>query len=62
MAIHDPRTPGTANYVRILNSDGSQAEACGNGMRCVVQALAAETGQRVFTFETVAGILNARGT
>jgi len=59
MAIHDPRTPGTANYVRILNSDGSQAEACGNGMRCVVQALAAETGQRVFTFETVAGILNA---
>jgi diaminopimelate epimerase len=28
-------------------------------MRCVVQALAAETGQKLFTFETVAGILNA---
>jgi diaminopimelate epimerase len=59
MAIHDPRTPGTANYIAIVNSDGSMAQACGNGMRCVVQALAAETGQKLFTFETVAGILNA---
>ncbi|MCO6386734.1 diaminopimelate epimerase [Aliihoeflea sp. 40Bstr573] len=60
MAIHDARTPGTANYVEIINSDGSMAQACGNGMRCVVQALAAETGQRVFTFETIAGILTAK--
>jgi diaminopimelate epimerase len=59
MAIHDPRLPGTENYIEIINSDGSQAQACGNGMRCVVQALAAETGRRTFTFETVAGILNA---
>lgn len=59
MAIHDPRTPGTAYFVDILNSDGSPAQACGNGMRCVVQALASETGMRTFTFETVAGILNA---
>lgn len=59
MAIHDPRTPGTQNYVEIINSDGSMAQACGNGMRCVVQALAAETGRKVFTFETIAGILTA---
>jgi diaminopimelate epimerase len=59
MAIHDARTPGTAYYIDILNSDGSSAQACGNGMRCVVQALAAETGQKTFTFETRAGILNA---
>ena len=59
MAIHDPRTSGTLNYIEILNSDGSKAQACGNGMRCVVQALAAESGQKIFTFETVAGILNA---
>ncbi|MEQ1943669.1 diaminopimelate epimerase [Mesorhizobium sp. VNQ89] len=59
MAIHDPRTPGTANYIEIINSDGSRAQACGNGMRCVVQALAAETGEKRFTFETVAGILTA---
>ncbi|WP_292462325.1 diaminopimelate epimerase, partial [Mesorhizobium sp.] len=60
MAIHDPRTTGTAYYVDILNSDGTGAQACGNGMRCVVQALAAETGQKTFTFETRAGILNAQ--
>jgi len=59
MAIHDPRTPGTANYIEIINSDGSMAQACGNGMRCVVQALSAETGQKLFTFETIAGILTA---
>jgi diaminopimelate epimerase len=58
MAIHDPRTVGTAHYVEILNSDGSRAQACGNGMRCVVQALAAETGTQSFTFETIAGIVN----
>lgn len=59
MAIHDPRLDGTDAYVRIINRDGSEAEACGNGTRCVVQALAAETGRRDFTFETRAGILTA---
>lgn len=59
MAIHEPKLAGTHNYIEILNSDGSHAQACGNGMRCVVQALAAETGQKLFTFQTVAGILNA---
>ena len=57
MAIHDPRTPGTFAYIEILNSDGTLAEACGNGMRCVVQKLSAETGQKSFVFETIAGIL-----
>lgn len=60
MAIHDARTPGTDHFIEILNQDGSFAQACGNGARCVVQALAADTGRHAFTFETVAGILNAR--
>jgi diaminopimelate epimerase len=59
MAIHEARTPGTDYYIAILNSDGTPAQACGNGTRCVVQALAAETGRKAFTFETLAGILNA---
>jgi len=60
MAIHDPRMPGTHAFIEILNSDGSSAQACGNGTRCVVQALAAETGRKAFAFETVAGVLNAQ--
>ncbi|HUH49516.1 MAG TPA: diaminopimelate epimerase, partial [Mycoplana sp.] len=59
MAIHDPRAHGTDAFIDILNCDGTKAQACGNGTRCVVQALAAETGKKVFTFQTVAGILNA---
>ncbi|WP_163265452.1 diaminopimelate epimerase [Chelativorans alearense] len=59
MAIHDPKAPGTDYYVEIINSDGSMAQACGNGMRCVVQALSAETERSRFTFETVAGVLDA---
>ena len=57
MAIHDPRMAGTVAYIEIINSDGTHAQACGNGMRCVVQALTAEQGRQSFTFETVAGIL-----
>lgn len=59
MAIHDPKTSGTDAYIEIINSDGSLAQACGNGTRCVVQALGAETGRKAFTFETIAGILEA---
>lgn len=59
MAIHSPKTGGTEAYIEIINSDGTQAQACGNGMRCVVQALSSETGRREFTFETIAGILTA---
>ncbi|WP_354066486.1 diaminopimelate epimerase [Devosia sp. 2618] len=57
MAIHDPRTPGTIAYVQIINSDGTLAQACGNGMRCVTQYLATQTGETSFTYETIAGIL-----
>ncbi|OXT02306.1 diaminopimelate epimerase [Notoacmeibacter marinus] len=62
MAVHDPRLNGTDQRILILNADGSEAGACGNGTRCVVSALSAETGQSRFTFETAAGILNAEET
>ena len=57
MAIHDPQVPGTAAYIEIINSDGSIAQACGNGMRCVVAAMTQQLGRQRFTFQTVAGIL-----
>lgn len=59
MAIHDASVSGVDYRIEIFNSDGSLAEACGNGTRCVVQALSAETGKKTFTFQTLAGILNA---
>ncbi|MEO8894256.1 MAG: diaminopimelate epimerase, partial [Rhizomicrobium sp.] len=39
MAIFPARTPGTDGFVRIYNNDGSEAGACGNGMRCVADMM-----------------------
>src|SRR5262245_35131135 len=58
MVLHDPKAPGTEAYVRIYNTDGSEAEACGNGMRCVGWVVASETGRNVLKFETKAGVLD----
>ena len=46
--------------VRIYNNDGSEAGACGNGMRCVAALLAAETGRAELNFETPAGVISCR--
>jgi diaminopimelate epimerase len=58
MALYPPRTPGTDAYVRIYNSDGSAAGACGNGTRCIAELMFRETGKDTLTFETPAGLLN----
>jgi diaminopimelate epimerase len=57
MALHAPRTQGTDAYVRIYNNDGSEAGACGNGMRCIADLVSRESGKRALTFETKAGVL-----
>jgi diaminopimelate epimerase len=58
MVLHDARSAGTEAYVRIWNADGSEAEACGNGMRCVGWVVAGATGRKALRFETAAGILD----
>jgi len=58
MALYPPRTPGTDSFVRIYNNDGSEAGACGNGMRCVASLVFAEGDKTALTFETKAGLVN----
>src|SRR3569833_3294804 len=58
MVLQPPRYDGTEAFIRIYNSDGSEAGACGNGMRCVVRRLFEQTGQQAATFEPRAGLLN----
>src|SRR6185295_16500163 len=57
MVLHAARTKGTEAFVRIYNADGSEAGACGNGMRCVGWLLAQSVGRDWFNVETRAGVL-----
>ncbi|MBS0533925.1 MAG: diaminopimelate epimerase [Proteobacteria bacterium] len=59
MALYPPRLAGTDAFIRIYNNDGSEAGACGNGMRCVATIVSDANGKQALTFETSAGILNA---
>lgn len=58
MALYPPKLAGTEAFIRIYNSDGSEAGACGNGMRCVARQMFADSPARAMTFETRAGLLN----
>lgn len=46
-------------FMTIYNADGSEAEACGNGTRCVARRVMAETGRDRVVIETVAGLLDS---
>ncbi|WP_176082642.1 diaminopimelate epimerase [Martelella sp. HB161492] len=59
MAIYDPQPDAPDGWIDILNSDGSMAQACGNGTRCVVHYLNGQNGQQHFDFRTIAGALEA---
>ncbi|HUI35340.1 MAG TPA: diaminopimelate epimerase [Stellaceae bacterium] len=59
LLLEPPHDPRAQVFLRILNPDGSEAEACGNGTRCVAALLAAETGAARLRIETMAGLLDA---
>jgi diaminopimelate epimerase len=46
--------------LRIVNADGSDAEMCGNGMRCVGRYLDEHDGRAAATVETEAGPIGTR--
>ena len=58
MVLKDPLTPGTLAYMTIFNTDGSEAQSCGNGTRCVATYLKGQTGKSRIGLETVAGLLD----
>ena len=57
MALYPPITVGTEAFVRIINNDGSESGACGNGTRCIALYEADRVGRDHLVFESVAGLL-----
>lgn len=47
-------------FMRILNPDGSEAQACGNATRCVARILFEESGRDAAVIHTLGGLLPAR--
>jgi len=56
MALY-PARGGEDAAIRIYNNDGSEAGACGNGMRCVAALVSEQTGKAQLQFSTSAGII-----
>ncbi len=60
LTLKAPAAAGAAVRMDIHNPDGSVAEACGNGTRCVAALLMEQSGDQALTIETVAGQLDCR--
>jgi len=59
LILEPPRARGADLFMRILNPDGSEAQACGNGTRCVAWLAMRERHSDHLVVETVAGLLPA---
>lgn len=58
--IIEPTTNAKADaFMRIRNADGGEAEACGNGARCVADLLMRESGKSEVALDTRGGLLHA---
>ncbi|HWG78808.1 MAG TPA: diaminopimelate epimerase [Stellaceae bacterium] len=60
LVLEKAKSRGADVFMRILNADGSEAETCGNGTRCVAELVMREKGKAAVTVETVAGLLAAQ--
>lgn len=58
--IEPPRAPGADVFMRILNVDAREVEACGNATRCVAWLMMEQRNSDAITVETLAGTLDCR--
>lgn len=62
LVMEKPKNPKASVFMRIYNPDGSEAQACGNGTRCVASLYMAQNNLKECIIETVAGLLPSRIT
>lgn len=58
VVVESPMAPEAYAFVRIMNPDGREAEACGNASRCVGWLLMEECGCDEVRIETLGGVLS----
>jgi diaminopimelate epimerase len=64
IGICEPTTEGQRQgahaFMRILNIDGTEAEACGNATRCMAKLMFEESGRDELIIETLGGLLSCQ--
>jgi len=60
--VEPPQQDGADAFMRILNVDGREVEACGNATRCVAWLLMEEGERDEIVLETLAGLIPCRRT
>ncbi len=60
VVLEPPRNGRAEVFLRFWNSDGSEADACGNGTRCAAALVMRESGRDAIAIETLAGLLGAQ--
>ena len=62
IVLEPPRKSEAAAFMRILNVDGREVEACGNATRCIAWLLLEESKGDQVVIETLAGLIDCRRT
>ncbi len=62
LVVEPPRSGNAYAFLRIINTDGREVEACGNASRCVGWLLLQQSGHKEITIETLGGQLKCRDT
>lgn len=61
LVLGDPRTSDADVSMRVFNADGSEAETCGNGIRCIARYLNEENPERTeVSVETPSGVVETK--
>lgn len=60
LVVEPPMSGKAYAFLRIINTDGREVEACGNATRCVGWLLLQESGHKEITIETLGGQLKCR--
>ena len=58
MILRPPKASGDI-FLQMLNADGSEVGACGNGTRCVASILLSELNKTKVHIETISGVVSA---